>query len=376
MRIAQIAPLLEPVPPKYYGGTERVIFYLVEELVSRGHEVTLFASGDSQTTAELVPACEKALRHSSNCHEEVAHHSFMIEKLSQSASRFDVIHFHLAYLHLSLARTLRTASVTTMHDRLDMSHLLRLLDEFRDAPLVSVSKSQQRTMPWLNWQNTVHPGLPLHLYSLTSQPENYLLFMGKISPEKRLDRAIEIAKLAGIPLKIAAKIDKQDEEYFKHTIKPLLKQSNVEFLEEVSEGQKNVLLSKAKALISTSEYTEPFRIAFIEGLACGTPILAIRNGSVAEIVKDGVTGFLCNDVAAAAQAAQKLGNLNRKDCREDFELRFSAARMADDYLRVYEKLVLSHDVPSYPRANSELSVVHPWDTDPQSLSSDSNFLFS
>jgi glycosyltransferase involved in cell wall biosynthesis len=340
MKIAQVAPLFESVPPKYYGGTERVVHWLTEELVRRGHDVTLFASGDSCTSARLNPATQKALRLDENCRDKLAPHVLMLEKLSQLAADFDVVHFHLEYLHLPLTRSLPVSSLTTMHGRLDMSYLLPIFDEFREAAVVSISNSQRRPVPWLNWQDTIYHGLPVGSCPFVEKPQNYALFLGRICPEKRVDRAIEIARAAGIPLTIAAKVDAEDRDYYRDVIKPLLQGSGVEFIGEVSENVKHRLIGGASALLHPIDFPEPFGIVMIEALACGTPVVAFRRGSVPEVIEDGVTGFICDDIPSAVRALQNIEALNRRQCRDSFENRFTSSRMAEQYLRIYERLLL------------------------------------
>jgi glycosyltransferase involved in cell wall biosynthesis len=364
MRIAQVAPLFESVPPKYYGGTERVVHWLTEELVASGHEVTLFASGDSQTSARLDPACRQALRLDDNCTDKVAPHVLMLEKVSQIAAEFDIVHFHLEYLHLSLARTLPIPAVTTMHGRLDMNYLLPIFDEFREAPFVSISNAQRRPVPWLNWQSTIHHGLPLNSYSFVEKPQNYALFLGRICPEKRVDRAIEIARAAGVHLKIAAKVDPLDREYYRDVIKPLLHGADVEYIGEVGDSVKNELIGGAFALLHPIEFPEPFGIVLIEALACGTPIVAYRRGSIPEVVEEGVTGFVCDDVAEAAEALHKAQTLSRQACRRSFENRFTARRMVQDYLQTYERLLLREHFADSQRIARIAPVTTPLTTEP------------
>jgi glycosyltransferase involved in cell wall biosynthesis len=349
---------MDAVPPKLHGSVQRVVSSLTEELVSRGHDVTLFASGDSQTSAKLIPTCPTALRMVPDCLDNVALHALMLETISKQWRNFDIIHFHLEYLHFSLARTLTIPCVTTMHHRLDLSYLMPLFDEFRDAPVVAVSNAQKRALPWLNWQETVHHGLPLNNYTLTAKPGEYLLFVGKIAPDKRVDSAIEIAKKTGMPLKIAAKVDAVDQDYHKQVIKPLLHEPGIEFLGEVSEGLKNKLIGDAYALLSTTQCPEPFGIVLIEALACGTPIVALRHGMIPEIVHHGITGFICNDVQQAVSAVEKVSNISRHHCRADFEARFTSARMTQNYLRVYEKLLLVDEITA-AQPGGELWAVRP-----------------
>jgi glycosyltransferase involved in cell wall biosynthesis len=340
MRIAQVSPLFESVPPKYYGGTERVIHCLTEEFVKGGHEVTLFASGDSRTSARLKQPCGQALRLDEACLDKLAPHVLMLETVSQLAKEFDVIHFHLEYMHLPLTRKLPVSTLTTMHGRTDMSYLMPIFDEFREAALVSISNAQRRPLPWLNWQDTIHHGLPVNSFRFCEKPQNYALFLGRMSPEKGVHRAIEIARQAGIHLKIAAKIDPRDREYYRDVIKPLLREPGVEYIGEVGDGYKGELIGGALALIHPIDFPEPFSVVLIEALACGTPIVAFRQGSIPEIIEPGITGFVCDDIAQAVDSLRKVPALKRRDCRDSFERRFTSIRMAYDYLRSYERLMM------------------------------------
>jgi glycosyltransferase involved in cell wall biosynthesis len=339
MRIAQVAPLYESVPPKHYGGTERVVSYLTEELVREGHEVTLFASGDSVTTARLVAACRRALRLDKDCVDPLAHHILLLENVFRHADDFDVIHFHVDYLHFPFSRRRPIVDVTTMHGRLDIPDLVPLYEEFRDMPLVSISNAQREPLPWVNWQATVYHGLPQDHYRYRPEPGKYFAFLGRISPEKRVDRAIEIAKQTGIPLKIAAKVDPVDQEYFETVVEPLLREPLVEYVSEIGESEKDEFLGNAYALLFPIDWPEPFGLAMIEAMACGTPIIAYRQGSIPEVMEEGRTGFIVNELEDAIAAARRIPELSRKRCREMYEQRFTAARMARDYLRVYERLI-------------------------------------
>lgn len=339
MRIAQVAPLYESVPPKYYGGTERVVSYITEELVRQGHEVTLFASGDSVTSAQLVAACRRSLRLDKRCVDQMAHHILMLEQVFQRASEFDVVHYHVDYLHFPLSRRGSIAHVTTLHGRLDMPDLVPLYQEYREIPLVSISASQREPLPWVNWQATVYHGLPDDLLRFHPEPEGYLAFLGRISPEKRVDRAIEIAKQVRIPLKIAAKVDHVDEDYFEGIIEPLMRDPLVEFVGEIGEGEKDAFLGNASALLFPIDWPEPFGLVMIEAMACGTPVIAYRKGSVPEVVEEGCTGFVVGGLEDAVEAIRQVPNLSRERCREVFEQRFTATRMASDYLQVYERLI-------------------------------------
>jgi glycosyltransferase involved in cell wall biosynthesis len=339
MRIAQVAPLYESVPPKYYGGTERVVSYLTEELVRQGHEVTLFASGDSVTKAHLVAACRRALRLDRHCVDQMAHHILMLERVLQRAGEFDVIHFHVDYLHYPLSRSHSYVHVTTLHGRLNISDLVPLYREFQDIPLVSISDAQREPIPWANWQATIYHGLPHDLYWFRAQPGSYLAFLGRISPEKRVDRAIEIAKRVQIPLKIAAKVDRVDAEYFESVIEPLLRDPLVEFVGEIGDGEKDEFLGNAYALLFPINWPEPFGMVMIEAMACGTPVIAYRKGSVPEVIDEGSTGFIVQDLEDAVEAVRRVPELSRARCREVFEQRFTAERMANNYLQVYTRLI-------------------------------------
>ena len=339
MRIAQVAPLYESVPPKCYGGTERVVSYLTEELVRQGHDVTLFASGDSETRARLVTACRRSLRLDKHCMDQLAHHIVMLERVFQHASEFDIVHFHVDYLHFSMSRRQQITHVTTLHGRLDIPDLFPLYQEFRDMPVVSISNVQREPLPWANWQATIHHGLPADLYRFRAQTGSYLAFLGRISPEKRVDRAIEIAKRVQIPLKIAAKVDRVDKKYFKSAIKPLLCDSLVEVIGEIGDREKDEFLGNAYALLVPIDWPEPFGLVMIEAMACGTPVIAYRGGAVPEIMEQGHTGFIVQELEGAVEATRRIPKLSRKRCREVFEQRFTATRMADDYVRVYERLI-------------------------------------
>jgi len=339
MRIAQVAPLYESVPPKCYGGTERVVSYITEALVDQQHDVTLYASGDSQTRARLVGICPSALRLDSTCLDPYVHHIRMLEYVQRDIHQFDIVHFHIDYLHFSLSRRQRVPSLTTLHGRLDIPDLVTLYREFADMPVVSISNAQRSPLPWINWQATIYHGLPPDLYSLDEEPGDYLAFLGRISPEKGVDRAIEIARQAGIELKISAKVDAVDREYFKEKIQPLLQGPLVEFIGEIGENQKGSFLGKARALLFPIDWPEPFGLAMIEALACGTPVVAFRRGSVPEVMEDGITGYVVNDVKGAVDAIRRIDKISRKKCREVFERRFTNTRMGRDYLNVYEKLI-------------------------------------
>jgi glycosyltransferase involved in cell wall biosynthesis len=337
LRIAQVAPLSESVPPQLYGGTERVVAILTDELVRQGHDVTLFASGDSQTEATLVAPVAKSLR-LAKCADPLAHHLLLVEQIIQRAEEFDVIHFHIAPLHFSMARRLATPHVTTLHGRLDLSEIVTLYGEFSDLPIVSVSDAQREPLPNQNWVGTVYHGLPNRELQFSAGEGTYLAFLGRISPEKRLDRAIAIAKACGVPLRIAAKVDPADQVYFEREIKRLLDDPLIEYLGEIGEGDKSAFLGGAIALLFPIDWPEPFGLVMIESLACGTPVVAIRGGSVPEVIEHGVTGFICSDVAEAIDATKRIHTLDRRTCRRAFERRFTARRMAEEYSRLYRRI--------------------------------------
>ena len=345
MRIAQVSPLIESVPPRQYGGTERVVSYLTEELVSMGHEVTLFASGDSVTKAHLEAVYPLALRLDAHVTNHQAHHLIMFERVFASSEEFDVIHFHTGTLHFPLCRRLAVPHLTTHHGRLDLPELFPLFREFDELPFVSISDSQRRPIPWANWQGTVYNGIPDDLFSFRPERGKYLAFLGRISPEKRLDRAIAIAQRTGMDIKIAAKIDMVDTEYFNSQIRPLLKDPRVEYLGEISDHEKNDFLGNAYALMFPIDWPEPFGLVMIEAMACGTPVIAYRRGAVPEVMNSGVTGFIVDDLEAAIKAVEQVEVLDRQLCRREFETRFTARRMAEDYLEVYGRLLNSQFRP-------------------------------
>lgn len=341
LRIAQVAPLLESVPPRHYGGTERIVSYLTEELVSAGHDVTLFASGDSVTKARLVPVTDVSMRVDGKYRDWVPHHLLMVEKVMEQAEEFDLVHFHLELMHFSIARRLGTPCLTTIHGRLDLPDIQPLHQEFIDAPLVSISMSQREPLRFANWVGNVYHGLPLDLYRPKQRPPQlpYLLFLGRISPEKGPDAAIRIAESTGLPLKIAAKIDPADAEYFRSVVRPLLKGPFVEFLGEVTDSEKSTLLENALAMLFPIDWPEPFGLVMIEAMACGTPVIVRRRGSAPEVVDDGVTGFLFETEEEAVAAVEKAKSFDRARCRASFEGRFSAARMAREYTKVYFRVI-------------------------------------
>jgi glycosyltransferase involved in cell wall biosynthesis len=339
VRIAQVAPLYEAVPPLYYGGTERVVSYLTEELVRQGHDVTLFASGDSVTSAKLSSCCRSSLRLDPSCVDPLPHHLLMLEQVYRRAEEFDILHFHTDYLHFPLCRRHSCCQLTTLHGRLDIADLAPLYQEFTDIPLVSISDAQRTPLPWANWKKTVHHGLPPELLPFNSEGGDYLAFLGRISPEKRVDTAIAIARRSGIRVRIAAKVDKVDLRYFNEVIKPLLDGPLVEFIGEIGEDAKKEFLGNAMALLFPIDWEEPFGLVMIEAMACGTPVIAYARASVPEVIRDGVSGFIVRDVDEAVRAVAEVGRLSRAGCRRHFEESFTAQRMAADYLALYHQLM-------------------------------------
>jgi glycosyltransferase involved in cell wall biosynthesis len=341
LRIGQVSPLYESVPPALYGGTERVVSYLTEELVHQGHEVTLFASGDSKTRARLVAPCRRSLRLDKECMDSLAIHLLMLEQVYEHAKQFDIIHFHCDYLHFPESRRQSYAHVTTLHGRLDLRELGPLYRQFSEMPVISISESQRQPLPWANWQGTVYHGLPEDLHTFRENIGKYLAFLGRISPEKGIDQAIEIARRANMPLKIAAKVATADEDYYRKQIEPLLQESKgiVEFIGEIGGQGKDEFLGNAYALLFPINWPEPFGLVMIEAMACGTPVIAYRRGSVPEIMENGVTGFVVEELEEAVRAVERVATLSRRDCRRVFERRFSSGRMAADYLQIYRRLV-------------------------------------
>jgi glycosyltransferase involved in cell wall biosynthesis len=341
MRVAQVAPLFESVPPQAYGGTERIVHYITEALVNAGEEVTLFAAGDSSTSAELVPVCEQSLRLDRSCRDHVAPHLMMLEQVAQRADEFDIIHFHCDYLHYPLSRRNGYRHVTTLHGRLDLPELEPLYRVFTDVPVVSISNAQRKPLPHANWTATVLHGLPANQYNLVERPGEYLAFLGRVSPEKRLDRAIEIAMRVGIPLKVAAKVDRADQDYYDAQIKPLISRAGrlVEFFGEIGDAQKQDFLGQARVLLFPIDWPEPFGLVMIEAMACGTPVIAFECGSVPEVIDEGTTGFIVSDLDDAVGAVERVDEINRRKCRNMFEQRFLAERMAKEYVQVYRQLL-------------------------------------
>ncbi|NOV24544.1 glycosyltransferase family 4 protein [Cupriavidus necator] len=340
MKIAQIAPLAERCPPCLYGGTERIVSYLTEELVRQGHEVTLFASGDSVTRAELVPCCDMALRLDARVGEHLPYYVTMLDRVMACAGRFDVLHFHIDMLHFPLLRRMPVRAVTTLHGRLDLPELQPFYAHFPDFPLVSVSAAQRAPMPPVNWVGTVHHGIPGALLDYCANPAgDYLAFLGRISPEKRPDHAIEVAVRAGMPLKIAAKVDRVDRAYWQDVIRPLVAaHPNVEYIGEIDESAKSAFLGNARALLFPIAWPEPFGLVMIEAMACGTPVIAFACGSVPEVIEPGISGYIVHGIDEAVAAVASAASLPRAGVRAAFDARFSVERMARDYVRIYQGL--------------------------------------
>jgi glycosyltransferase involved in cell wall biosynthesis len=341
MRIAQVAPLTEAVPPKLYGGTERVVHWLTEELVALGNDVTLFASGDSQTSAKLEATWPKALRLDGSVRDPNALHTVMLERVRQKCDdeEFDFLHFHLDYYPFSLFSRQPTPFLTTLHGRLDLPEHQPVFTTFSSVPVISISNAQRRPVPQANWLRTIHHGLPEKLLTPRPITPNYLAVLGRIAPEKGVDRAIKIATRCGIPLKIAAKVDRADQDYYDEIIRPLIDHPLVEYIGEIGDHEKSDFLSGAIGLLVPIDWPEPFGIVMIEALACGTPVIAYNRGSVPEIIDDGLTGFIVEDEISAVAAVGRLSQLNREAVRKRFEARFTARRMALDYLASYRSLM-------------------------------------
>lgn len=339
MRIAQVAPLFESVPPKLYGGTERVVSYLTEALVDQGHEVTLFATGDSATRARLVAGWPRGLRLDGRSHEYDAPHDQQLAEVLRLREQFDVIHFHTDFRQAELVRRYRIPSVTTLHGRLDLPEVLAAVRDHPELPLVSISNAQRTPVPGANWLATVPHGLPSKLFQAQTGRGQYLAFLGRISPEKRCDRAIEIAKRLNLPLRIGAKVDPADQAYYAERIAPLMTHPLVKFVGEITDHEKNEFLGGATALLFPIDWPEPFGLVMIEAMACGTPVVAFRHGSVPEVLEDGVTGFIVDNIDDAVAATARCAQLDRRRIRARFEQRFSAGRMAQDYRGVYEQVL-------------------------------------
>lgn len=340
MKIAQVAPLMESVPPRLYGGSERIASYLTEALVAEGHDVTLFASGDSITAAKLEACCPQSLRLAENVLDPTPHYMVMLDKVRRSADKFDIIHFHMDQFHFPIFGTISDRTITTLHGRQDLPDLAPLYRHFKEMPLVSISNAQRAPVPDASFVSTVYHGLPDDMLTRSLHAQGgYLAFLGRISPEKRADRAIRIARAVGLPLKIAAKVDKVDAEYFRKEIEPMLASADVEFVGEIGEHQKARFLGDARALLFPIDWPEPFGLVMIEAMACGTPVLGFRRGSVEEVIDEGVTGFIVDDEEEAVARMGALLALDRAAVRRRFEERFTAQRMARDYVRVYKKLL-------------------------------------
>ncbi len=338
MKIAQIAPLIESVPPKFYGGTERVVSYLTEELVAQGHDVTLFASGDSITSAKLIPCCERSLRSTPGVRDPIPYYMIMLDRVRRMASNFDVLHFHIDQFHFPIFRTIAHKTLTTLHGRQDLPDLQKLYAAFPEMSLVSISDAQREPIPFANFAGTVYHGLPNNLHRpMLDARGGYFAFLGRISPEKRVDRAIEIARAAGFRLKIAAKVDAVDVEYFESRIKPLLNGDDVEFVGEIGDRDKSAFLGEASALLFPIDWPEPFGMVMIEAMACGTPVLAFDCGSVREVIDEGVTGFIVDSVESAIAAVPRLLTLERSGIRRRFEERFTSTAMAKSYVALYAR---------------------------------------
>jgi glycosyltransferase involved in cell wall biosynthesis len=340
MRIAQIAPPIESVPPTCYGGTERVVSYLTEELVKQGHQITLFASGDSLTSADLVPCTKTALRLTPTVRDPIPYYMLMLDKVRERADEFDILHFHIDQFHFPIFRSMAHRTLTTLHGRQDLPDLQMLYRGFPEMPLVSISNAQRRPCAAANFAATVYHGIPKELHAANvDRRGSYLAFLGRICPEKRVDHAIAVARAAGVPLKIAAKVDKVDEDYFRETIMPLLNGPGVEYIGEINEHAKTAFLGDALALLFPIDWPEPFGLALIEAMACGTPVLAFRRGSVPEIVDEGVTGYIVDTPEEAIAVLPDVLSLDRRAVRRRFDERFSADRMARDYIKVYHSLL-------------------------------------
>lgn len=353
MRIAQIAPLAEAVPPRLYGGTERVVFWLTEELIRRGHDVTLFASAESETSANLASCAPQALR-LAGIRDHTASLLVMLDQVRRRASEFDVIHFHVDLLQFPSFQHIFGKCVTTLHGRLDLPDFHPVYRHFPQMPLVSISDDQRRPMPPVNWRATIHHGLPPALYPFSPHGDGYLAFLGRIAPEKRPDRAIAIAKQSGVPLKIAAKVDRADREYFECKIAPLLDHPLIEFIGEIDDSQKPDFLGNALALLFPIDWPEPFGLVMIEAMSAGTPVIAWTRGSVPEVIEDGISGLLVESIEEAVAAVHRIGTLDRAAVRLCFETRFTAARMASRYVHVYEDLLQTMQ-PAPDSANDVLA---------------------
>lgn len=349
MKIAQIAPLHESVPPRTYGGTERVVHYLTEALVRQGHEVTLYASADSQTSARLRPIVPEALRLSRQPRDPLTWHTLQLARIAREAGEYDVVHFHTDFLHFPMWRHMATPQLTTLHGRLDLPELKPLYEEFRDMPVVSISDQQRLPLPMARWAGTVYNGIPADLYDFQPEAGDYLAFLGRMSPEKGPETAIEIALQAEIPLKMAAKVDAVDREYFEQRIRPRLKHSLIEFVGEVDEAGKNELLGGARALLFPIAWPEPFGLVMIEAMACGTPVIAFPMGAVREVMQQGVSGYVVETPRAAVEAVRRIDAIDRTGCRLYFEACFTDKRMAEGYTHLYHQLIAQTAAPAHDR---------------------------
>lgn len=342
MRIAQVAPLIECVPPKLYGGTERVVSWLTEELVRLGHDVTLFASGDSETKAELVAVSDRALRLDRTVKDITPYNILVLEAIRKRAAEFDILHFHIDFSYFPLFRHMSDRTLSTLHGRLDLPDLQPLFREFPDMPLVSISDNQRLPLPPVNWQATIYHGQPVDLLTYEENPSlDYIAFLGRVSPEKRPDRAINVAVRAGMPLRMASKVDKVDQEYFDESIKPMIDANRelVSFTGEFENDEKQTFLGNAKAVVFPIDWPEPFGLVMIEAMACGVPVIAYRCGSVPEVIDDGVTGFIVDNDDEAVAALDRIESLDRRKIRARFEERFSDRRMTADYVKLYETML-------------------------------------
>jgi glycosyltransferase involved in cell wall biosynthesis len=349
MRIAQIAPIIEDVPPRQYGGTERIVSYLTEELVALGHDVTLFATGTSITTADLIPVVPEAIRLSRKTVDPVPHYMVLLDRLTREKEKFDILHFHFDALHYPVMRPHAGRVLTTLHGRQDLPDLAILYRAFPELKLVSISNAQRLPVPEANFIATVYHGLPADLYKpVPGRTGNYLAFLGRIAPEKSADVAIEIARLAGMPIKLAAKVDVVDQDYFRDSIEPLLQQPGVEFVGEIGDDAKEKFLGEAAALLFPISWPEPFGLVMIEAMACGTPVLAFRAGSVSEVIEHGLSGMVVQTVDEAVAIMPRLLSLDRAAVRQCFERRFTSRRMANDYVAVYEQLIAADPLQPQP----------------------------
>ena len=338
VRIAQVSPLWEAVPPPRYGGIERIVSYLTEEHVHLGHDVTLYASGDSRTSARLRPMCDGGLRSDGRCKDALAHHLAMLHRVFEEADQFDIVHFHTGYLHLPLLWRSPVPSVTTLHDRLDLHDIRGIFKTFERTSFVSISDAQREPMRWLNWAGTIHHGLPPDLYALNERPEPYLAFVGRLSQEKGIAAAVDIAVRTGMKLRVAAKIGVEDREYFEQVVRKLFEHPLVEYVGEICDAEKQDFLGNATATLFPIDWPEPFGLVMIESMACGTPVIACPCGSVPEVVDHGASGLIVDSVDDAAEAVHAVSRLSRRRCREVFERRFTTRRMAEDYVRTYGRL--------------------------------------